>query len=406
MRLTSSLVASSKNWASEQERPTVRDRFALWAERTDLHPPSASRLLISVYEQLRLYLLTSEWEPPVRRIHGTIALAITMVSFTLASYYIVLPGFGAPSDVAVRFWVAVALILALASYLLVFRPVAGQMTSGQKWILRILVAIPQFFWFTAMISTEAGKGLGLETFLWLWMLCLAGLGSMVPLCAFWLQWRLLSFHHAIGAWFVANSSSHRRHDVSRVTAWLLLLAPDKEDKMGWQRVEDVNYLMEIGRVEREGAEWRNTFLTIVTLAITLSSLTSVLNHISDTQIRIPMVLTPANPGVVGGGIFLLLLVWGALVDMWLSGFTNQTIALACVEAKRALTRSDGTLRAFEDYRAITLSNPEAFQNEPRARWTLIARRRLPDSQWRCLVQARSWFRHTQDSDETAVQSYH
>jgi hypothetical protein len=174
--------------------------------------------------------------------------------------------------------------------------------------------------------------------------------------------------------------------------------------MGWRSVEDLDYLIEVSRVEREGAEWRNIFLTIVALAITLSGLTNLAKYASKTGIRLPMVLTFANPAIVVGALFVLLLFWGALLDMWLSGFPNQTIGLACVEAKRALTRSGGPLREFEDYRAITLSDPQAFKDEPRARWSLIAQRRLPDGRWRCLVLARSWFRQNQQNEKRTGES--
>jgi hypothetical protein len=176
--------------------------------------------------------------------------------------------------------------------------------------------------------------------------------------------------------------------------------------VGWRYVEDADYLIEVSRVEREGAEWRNIFLTIVALVITFSGLTNLAKYAFEIPIRLPLVVTFANPALVVLALFVLLLMWGLLLDTWLSGFPNQTIGLACVEAKRALSRSHGPVREFEDYRAITVSDPQAFKDDPGAQWSLIAKRRLPDGRWRCLVRERSWFRYDRDSDEKTAQSYH
>jgi len=56
-----------------------------------------------------------------------------------------------------------------------------------------------------------------------------------------------------------------------------------------------------------------------------------------------------------------------------------------------LTDTDGDVgRSFEDYRVITVCNPESLKPTTGVRWTVIDRRRIDDEQWRCLVQSRSW----------------
>ncbi|MGA9349882.1 MAG: hypothetical protein WBW48_13910 [Anaerolineae bacterium] len=382
---TTKFADKARRWAFRMESPGIQEFRKVIGARADESQELATNSVISVYERLRFYLLTGKWEPLIRRFYYAMMFLAIILSICF-SYFCLLFGDLIMSFHVDGFFLFLAMILLVISYVL-FRSVLNQVSTFEKWILRILVWLPFLVWLTSLHAVLDKLGLPLKCFSILTILCLAGLMASVSTCAFLLQWRLLCWNHAIGQWLMMSSSSNlRQGSISVAAAWLLLLAPGGNDETGWRSPKEIDYLMEVSRVEREGAEWRGIVFTILAL-IGLANLSRVLPAAPG---KTPAIFTFADPAVVIVGLAILLMFWGALLDIWLSEFPNQIIGLACVRAKHFLANHTGPIRVFENYRVVKVSDPESLTKGPHARWNLIAKHPLPDGGWRCLVEARVW----------------
>ena len=382
---TTKLAEKARRWAFQMESAGIQEFRKVMGARAGESQEFAANSVISVYEKLRLYLLTSKWEPLIRRFYYAITFLVIFFSICF-SYLCLLFGDLIMSLHVNRFFLFIAMILLVSSYVL-FRSVLSQVSTFEKWILRILVWVPFLAWFGSVYAVLDQLGLPTSCFRTLAILCLAGLMSSMTTCAFLLQWRLLCCNLAIGQWLMMSSSANlRQRSISLAAAWLLLLAPGRNDETGWHSPKQIDYLMEVNRVEREGAEWRGVVFTILAL-IGLANLGRMLPAAPG---KTPAILTFADPAVVIIGLAVLLMFWGTLLDIWLSEFPNHIIGLACVRAKHFLANHTGPIRVFENYRVVKASDPESLTKGPHRRWNLIAKHPLPDGGWRCLVESIVW----------------
>lgn len=384
---TARIAERSQHWALQRENLEIREFRKRIGARYEEGQEFASYSVISVYEKLRLYLLTNTWTLSVQRFHFIVASVCCAFSFLFSYELLLVLQFFPLQDIStiVGSIALLSLVGSVAVFLSVFRQIQGK----EKWLLPCIVVIAMSVWFVKIVPVYDDMEMGLFNFAILALLCLGGLLSLVSFLAFMLQWRLLHWYQAIANWMgAAASSGVRQTMISRVAAWILLMAPNRNGTMGWSSAEDIEFLQKVNRVEREGAEWRGLALSILAW-FGITNLGKLVSGVDTGSVSVLVSL--ANPAHVMGTVLLLLTAWGILLELWLSEFPNQIIGLACVQACHHLANGRGRVgRKFENYELITTRSPDSVAQGLRSRWNLIAKHRIGDDKWRCLVEARQW----------------
>jgi hypothetical protein len=339
--------------------------------------------LVRVYEMAHLYLLTGQWVPPVQYWREAMIMPL-LVSFGLS--YGVFFTLASPVWCLRTIFYLVVAVLALVGGIAAFVEIFRQLNWYERLFLIVPVMFAPAFWLQSFGDSTNPINLSLEDFILLIILFLAGLFSLVSLAAFGLQWRLLLWLHVIGRWIgVVTDPSSRYMLVARTTAWLLLLAPNGKGGTGLNAQEIIT-LMEVNRVEREGAEWRGLILSLLAL-FGIGQLVILRNDLGYFGAAYSLA-NPANFLVL---LLMLLVGCGIALELWLSEFPNRIIGLACIEAQQRLADTTNFAgKIFENYRVITTKKPDTVEHRAGDRWRLIAKHRVTDSEWHYLFEAKRW----------------
>jgi len=407
-------------WALRMESPEASDIRKTMGARLDENQSFAPDSVISVYEKLRVYLLTDKWTPCVQRFY----FALGMLVLLLSTIYpcLLLAAHILPTTEQMRQFTNVLVspisVFSLLGGVAVFVSVLRQIETGERCFLLVVLFLPTCIWFITAAQASEELGLDLFSFLLLAIFCLAGLTSALATLACILQWRLLRSVQAIASWAMTVSySAYRQTMISRIAAWLLLLAPNKDGTTGWRSSLDIEFLQQVGDVERSGAEWRSIVLTIAGSILGILGITNLgqLISLAEPRYQEPMgpffnavtrllsISLPVNPAVVTTCVFLLGIAWGGLLEIWLSEFPNQIIGLACVQVRHFLASTQGkAIRRFENYRTVATRNPESIPVGHHSRWNLIAKHPIGNDRWLCLIEGREWIAIYDKDEQRAV----
>lgn len=339
--------------------------------------------LVRVYEMAHLYLLTGQWVRPVQ--YGREAMVIPFFVSCSFSYGVFLTLASPVWCLRTIFYLVVA-VLALVGGIAAFVEIFKQLNWYERLFLIVPIMLAPAFWLQSFSESTNPINLSREDFIILIILFLAGLFSLVSLAAFGLQWRLLLWLHVIARWIgVVTDPSSRYVLVARTTAWLLLLAPNGKGGTGLH-AREISTLMEVNRVEREGAEWRGLILPLLAL-FGIGQLVILWNDLG----YFGAALSLANPANFLVLLLMLLVGWGIALELWLSEFPNRIIGLACIEAgQRLADTTRDTIKDFENYRLIITKNPNSVEQGADTRWRLIAKHQMENGKWRCLIEAKRW----------------
>jgi hypothetical protein len=355
---------------------------------SDLGPDADPSSVSAVFEQLSANILTDKWEPKrvAVRVGQTMAAFLSLLlSFELTIFAPLLAPSVPPAFLigsALSLWGGFAATWALSKQL--------------DWAERLLLALPGSVAFLAWGSLVAPLVLEHEispsSFVLLAINFVAATSAVLGVLAPYLGWRILGWVGVMWRWLTYGSSSViRLKTIERASAWLWLMAPNRNSGFGWMSIEEVTSLSEAASVERQGASWRGL---IIPLAAVIG-LANFGGHLIDrfSPRDNPISLSWANPVVFAIALAVVLSAWGAVLDMWLGEFPNRIIGLACVEVCYHLQMNgDHPRRRYGNYRVITVENKAAASkrfNALRSSWIMVGAEHVCDNLWRCLLRRKA-----------------
>jgi len=403
-----SFFQKSRTWALALESPKMQKEREKWIIKEQGHITHPSHSVLEVYETLRLHIFVNKWEPEIKSIYSSFAI-FALVSSLIMPYSLLLSnllptssGLPVKESIFNQVLVAFVAVIVLLMGLFVFVSVLSQLKAWKsKLWLTAIVFISFIYWAIETSIRLQETQITVTSFVVLGMLCLAGLTSMTALLAYILQWKFVYGLLPISNWaLLMSSSKDKQEKILQIIMWLFYLAPNQKGELGWQTSFEVDLLYQIGSLEREGAEWRTIILGILALIglngisdiVNLLSLPSMINLFSEGSIiRIVQQLFLIHPAAILVPMFIFMVGWAILLEIWLNELPNQIISSACIQLNHVLQDLNNSIRkpSIENYRVVTTHDPSSITKGAFC-WNLIDKRQMKNGNWRCLLKANPW----------------
>ncbi|MBE2222412.1 MAG: hypothetical protein IAF02_12765 [Anaerolineae bacterium] len=404
-----SIEDQARNWTVQQESPSlkqIRKSFTANPKNTDRKNKND---LVQVYEDLRNYILTDNWKPQIAGIYYVVVLLILIISLfypTLYSYLKIASiewGLNIASNSFQPIF-AISIIVVLIS-LFSFFSVLKQLVWWQRIYLVTLAFISLLYSINKIFSVPDFLYISDIVLVCITFFHISAILVTIEILVYAFQWRILSWPIAIWNWALLTSSSIARLElIHKINAWLVLFVPKRNQEFIWDTSKEMDLLIEMSSVERDGAEWRSIILTILAL-LGINNLIQFLNPLFEWKpIELKSSLMSGTADFVNyltatsfwspvGTITILMIaafLWSILMEIWLSETPNRIISVCAIQVKQVI--SSGQIlheRELENYRIITTHKPLDEKNENLG-INIIAEDQVSDNKWIYLIQKRYW----------------